>query len=227
MLRCSLAHKHMATKRVVKLVKIPGLLRYTEGLKLQHRLWTLSKDHRLNYLIICEHSPVFTFGKRQSKGDFSLEMRRLQNTGAECHATPRGGLTTFHGPGQLVCYPILNLRNFKCSAKWYVNQLEELVISTCAEMGVSAGRCEHVGIWAGHNKICALGVNIRTRCTTHGIALNCNTDLAWFESIVPWGIEGRGVTSLSREMVRDVTVEEASEVLVAQFQKVMECSVIL
>ena len=215
----------MATNKLVKLVKIPGLLRYTEGIKLQHRLWTLSRDHRLNYLILCEHSPVYTFGKRQSQSDLSIEIGRLQGLGAECHVTPRGGLTTFHGPGQLVCYPILNLRNFKSSAKWYVNQLEELAISTCGEMGVSAARCEHVGIWVGADKVCALGVNIRTRCTTHGLALNCSTDLDWFESIVPCGIEGRGVTSLSREKEREVGVEEVSEVMVAEFQRIMECTV--
>lgn len=216
----------MASSKTVKLVKIPGLLRYNEGLKLQQKLWNLSKNYRLNYLIMCEHSPVYTFGKRQSKGDLSGEFQRLQGVGAECYATPRGGLTTFHGPGQLVCYPVLNLRNFKHGAKWYVNQLEELVISTCREMGVRAERCEHVGIWTGDNKICALGVNIRARCTTHGLALNCNTNLEWFDKIIPCGIPGRGVTSLSRETGRVVSVGEAGDVIVREFQKVMECTVV-
>ena len=120
----------------------------------------------------------------------------------------------------------MNLNNFRVSAKWYVRSLEELIISTCACAGVAAARSEHVGIWAGDNKICALGVNIRTRCTTHGLAMNCCTDLDWFEEIVPCGIEGRGVTSLSRELGRRVGVGEVVPLLVDEFEKTFQCEVV-
>ena len=217
----------MTSNRIVKLVKIPGLLKYSQGLTLQQRLWQLSKTRRCNYLILCEHSPVYTFGKRQSQADLEEEISRLRSLGADCFETKRGGLTTFHGPGQLVCYPILNLRNFTPSIRWYVGQLENLVIRTCSELGVSAETCEHVGIWTNKNKICALGVNVQQRCTTHGLALNCATDLRWFDEIVPCGIAGRGVTSLSRELERRVEIEEVHGVLANQFEKVFQCQVVL
>jgi len=213
------------TNKAVTLLKIPGLLPYKTGLQLQHTLWQQAKTSRHNYLIVCQHSPVYTFGKRQTKLDLAGERTRLEALGAECHVTNRGGLTTFHGPGQLVCYPILNLRNFTSSARWYVNCLEETVINTCGEMGVRAERCEHVGIWAGTNKICALGVNIQQRCTTHGLALNCDTALHWFDSIVPCGIAGRGVTSVSEVLGRECGVEEVTQVLLEKFSEVFECKI--
>ena len=101
------------------------------------------------------------------------------------------------------------------------------MIGTCAEFGVGAETCEHVGIWTGKNKICALGVNVQQSSTTHGLALNCNTDMSWFGHIVPCGIVGRGVTSLSRESGRQVGVKEAQGVLARQFEEVFQCQVVL
>eukprot|EP00116_Pleurobrachia_bachei_P009880 sb/3470142/ len=208
--------------RVVEIVRVPGLLRYSDGLLLQKDLWQKAKETRSNFLILCEHHPVFTFGKRQRK----LDKREVE--GADCHQTDRGGLTTFHGPGQLVAYPILHLNNFKPSAVWYVRTLEEVVMATCHDLGVDVARdTEHVGIWAGRDKICAVGVNIRSRCTTHGIALNCNTDLSWFNNITPCGIEDRGVTSLSQKLGRECGVGETVECFVEQFKLGFECTTAL
>merc|ERR1712126_489459 len=131
---------------------------------------------------------------------------------------------TFHGPGQLVVYPILNLRNFAPKAatrksllgmKWYINTLEQLIIHLCQDYEVQANRSPHTGVWVGNNKICAMGVHNSNMVTSHGLALNCNTDLGWFNHIVPCGIQGAGVTSLTKELKKDkeVTVEEAEKLL--------------
>jgi len=226
--------------RSVTLIKA-GTLCYTQGLALQHKLVTISKTHRTNYIILCEHEPVYTFGKRQSKLDMSNEVERLSKLGAQCEVIDRGGLTTFHGPGQLVCYPILNLHNFKRSAKWYVNTLEDTIINTCTKFKVSAVRNEHVGIWVGDNKVAAIGVNISSGVTKHGLALNCSNDLGWFNHITPCGIEsgGYGVTSLKTELGRQLNVSdnklvgglgrevgEVEKVLVEEFESCFECSVV-
>uniref|UniRef100_A0A8C1II11 lipoyl(octanoyl) transferase n=1 Tax=Cyprinus carpio TaxID=7962 RepID=A0A8C1II11_CYPCA len=109
----------------------------------------------------------------------------------------RGGLITFHGPGQLVCYPVLNLGCFRKSVRWYVCELERTVIKTCGQFGIEASTSPDTGVWAGDNKICAIGIHCGRYITSHGLALNCNTDMSWFDNIVPCGIMGKGVTSLS------------------------------
>ncbi|CAB1348477.1 unnamed protein product [Coregonus sp. 'balchen'] len=110
--------------------------------------------------------------------------------GAEFFRSNRGGLITFHGPGQLVCYPILNLGCFKKS-------LERTVINLCRKYGIKASTSPDTGVWVGDNKICAIGIHCGTYIPSHSLALNCNTDMGWFENIVPCGIVGKGVTSLS------------------------------
>lgn len=226
--------------RSVSLIKA-GTICYQQGLALQHKLVQLSKTDKTNYIILCEHEPVYTFGKRQSKQDMSGEMERLSELGADCEVIDRGGLTTFHGPGQLVCYPILNLHNFKRSAKWYVNTLEDTVINTCNKFKVSAVRNEHIGIWVGDNKVAAIGVNISSGVTKHGLALNCSNDLAWFNHITPCGIqsEGYGVTSLKAELGRQLKisdhklvgglgreVSEVGKILIEEFERCFQCSVV-
>ena len=152
----------------------------------------------------------------------------------------RGGLITFHGPGQLVAYPILDLRQFVSSShtgkrltllgmKWYVDTLEEIVIRTLDKnYEISAFRSPDTGVWVdakNEKKICAMGVHNSDLVTCHGLALNRNTDMSWFNHIVPCGIVGKGVTSLSKELDRDVIVDEVDPLLVEQFEENLNCDI--
>jgi len=175
------------------------------------------------YLIIVEHEPVYTVGIRQREYDSVLE-HNLIKLGAEFKRTKRGGLITFHGPGQLVAYPILNLKYFQPSVRWYVANLETTVINLCNETyGLNAVTTSDTGIWIGNRKICAMGVRCSRYITTHGLALNCNTDLSWFKHIVPCGLHGKGVTSLSSIFEKDISVDDVLPYFLQQFSKTFSC----
>ncbi|KFM72045.1 putative lipoyltransferase 2, mitochondrial, partial [Stegodyphus mimosarum] len=160
------------------------------------------------YLFLVEHNPVYTVGIRNKQ--YIQDEQKLKALGADFIVTDRGGLITFHGPGQLVCYPVIYLGNFcaKKSIKWYVRQLENCVIGTCADFGLKATLTKDVGIWIDNKKIAAIGIHASRYITTHGVAINSNVDLNWFSHIVPCGLANKGVTSLSEELRRNVTVEE-------------------
>ncbi|XP_068154319.1 putative lipoyltransferase 2, mitochondrial [Drosophila tropicalis] len=218
----------MAIRQPLVTIVRAGRHSYTAGLELQRKLAESTKnrpdfaDFR-NYIVLQEHDPVYTIGIR-TRGYTIEDELRLRHLGADFHRTDRGGLITFHGPGQLVAYPVLDLRQFKPSMRWYVATLEQLVIETCQQMGIpNAGRTQDTGIWVGDRKICAIGVHGSRYVTTHGIGLNCCTDLKWFEHIVPCGIEGKGVTSITEQLGRHTSVDMASEVLLAKFAKVFDC----
>ncbi|XP_061395095.1 putative lipoyltransferase 2, mitochondrial [Musca vetustissima] len=207
-----------------------GRIKYQQGLQLQKFLTNQSNEpftEFRNYLVLQEFEPVYTIGIR-TKGYTQEDEERLRKLGAEFYKTNRGGLITFHGPGQLVAYPLLHLKQFKPSMRWYVANLEQMVIETCKQMGVAnATTTEDTGIWVdGERKICAIGVHGSRYVTTHGIGFNCCTDLKWFDHIVPCGIEGKGVTSLSEELKRNVTIEETSEKLIETFGKVFRCDTV-
>jgi len=226
------------TSNLVRVLQL-GRLNYRAALSVQTNLVSqvqadLSSGRQAsNTLVLVEHSPVYTTGIRTREYS-QAEEERLVKLGAEFVRTNRGGLITFHGPGQLVCYPILNLRDFAPESstrkamlgmKWYVHTLEQLVIDLLAGLGVEGERSPHTGVWVGRNKICAMGVHSNNLVTSHGLALNCNTDMAWFGHIVPCGIteEGTGVTSLTRELERSVPIEEVTDMLVDQFCQTFNC----
>jgi lipoyl(octanoyl) transferase len=168
-------------------------------------------------VILLEHPPVFTAGRRARPDELLWPEDSVQARGGIVRRIDRGGSFTFHGPGQVVGYPILGLGS-RPDAGSYLRRLEEVVIRTCADLGVAVDRRDDVqtGVWAGDDKICAIGVRLlRTRVTLHGFALNCDTDLSWFDGIVACGLPDHGVTSLSRLLGRDVTVDEVRP-LVAQ-----------
>merc|ERR1719470_128545 len=186
-----------------------------------------------NTPVLVEHPPVYTTGIR-SKEYSQKEEDRLKQLGADFVRTKRGGLVTFHGPGQLVAYPVLNLRDFApeksrrkalLGMKWYVCTLEQMVIDLMREWGVEGCRSPHTGVWVGNSKICAMGVHNSDMVTSHGLALNCDTDLQRFKHIVPCGIEGAGVTSLTEQVGEDrvVKVGEVRELLVKQFAETFRC----
>lgn len=205
-----------------------GRLGYGAGLRLQKAL--ADQHHKklnnnCDTLVLIEHNPVYTVGIR-NKGYTIEDEEKLKSLGAEFFRTNRGGLITFHGPGQLVAYPILDLKHFKSSIKWYVCQIEKMVIRLCAEFGIKAGTSPDTGVWVDDKKICAIGIHGSRYITMHGFALNCNTDLNWFNHIVPCGIEGKGVTSISKELNMNVSIEDVTPLLQNAFQDQFQCSLV-
>ncbi|TDH15469.1 hypothetical protein EPR50_G00031920 [Perca flavescens] len=206
---------------VVEVVRL-GLVSYPEAVRLQQVYVERHRSGPAHALLLCQHPPVYTTGLRQEPYPPAL-LDRLRLLGAAVHRTNRGGLITFHGPGQLVCYPILHLAGFKKSVRWYVCELEKTIISVCSRFDVEASTSPHTGVWVGDNKICAIGIHCGRYITSHGLALNCTTDMSWFGHIVPCGVEGKGVTSLSAELQRDVSVEEAIPHLLDAFRERFDC----
>ena len=172
-------------------------------------------------LLVVEHPPVYTAGRLWSREHVLWREETMRRAGAEFHLVDRGGSVTFHGPGQLVGYAIVDL-GAEGDVMRHLRRLEEVVIRACADVGVSATRDPSgTGVWAGGAKVCAIGVRVkRARVTLHGFALNCSTDLSWFDAIVPCGIAGRDVTSLSRLSGRMVTVREMVVPVVTRFSEV-------
>ncbi len=203
------------------------LLAETLDIKTRNRLAETTGDPLLeplrratpNHLLLCEHPHTYTLGKSGRPEHLLLDEAGLRAHGASFHRINRGGDITYHGPGQLVGYPILDLDNFRPDIHWYLRTLEEAVIQTLAGYGVVAGRIAGLtGVWldfgdgAPHpRKICALGVKCSRWVTMHGFALNVNPDLSYFGHIIPCGIPDKAVTSLSRELGRPVPVAEVQE----------------
>uniref|UniRef100_H2YHG2 Octanoyl-[acyl-carrier-protein]:protein N-octanoyltransferase LIPT2, mitochondrial n=2 Tax=Ciona savignyi TaxID=51511 RepID=H2YHG2_CIOSA len=194
---------------------------FVQALKLQQCLvkWQHESPNPFPILLMLQHDPVYTVGLRSSVYT-EQEESNLLAIGADFVRTNRGGLITFHGPGQLVVYPIFNLGAMKLGVREYVYQLEETIINLCERYKLHGERSPHTGVWIANDKICAMGINTQRGITSHGLALNCNTDLKWFDRIVPCGIHGRGVTSLSRELSRDVTVENTLSQFLRHFAPV-------
>lgn len=213
------------TNRVVHFLRA-GQLGYLHALRLQQTLAARLQDDRedqfQNVIVLTEHTPVYTIGIR-TKGYTDDEANRLRKLGAEFHRTNRGGLITFHGPGQMVAYPILYLKHFRPSLRWYVCTIERTIIDLCSRFGLTAKTSPDTGVWVDDKKICAIGLHASRYVTTHGLALNCQTELRWFEHIVPCGIEGKGVTTLSQELQRPIGVAEAEAVFLQSFAKTFEC----
>ena len=181
-----------------------------------------------NHNILCEHPHVYTLGRSGKDGNMLLSEEQLQKIGATLYHIDRGGDITYHGPGQLVCYPILNLEEFSLGLKEYVHLLEEAVIRVCASYGITAGRLEKAtGVWLEGDtprarKICAIGVRSSHFVTMHGLALNVNTDLRYFSYIHPCGFIDKGVTSLQQELKREVPMEEVKQRLCLDLQGLMQ-----
>jgi lipoyl(octanoyl) transferase len=160
-----------------------------------------------NHLLFCEHPHVFTLGKTGDENNLLIKKENLGSIDASFYPTNRGGDITYHGPGQIVGYPVIDLENFFTDIHQYMRSLEEAVIQTLAELGITAGRIAGLtGVWVEANnpvkarKICALGVRTSRWVTMHGFALNINTDLSYFQYIVPCGIQDKAVTSMEKEL---------------------------
>jgi lipoyl(octanoyl) transferase len=171
-----------------------------------------------NYLLFCEHPHVYTLGKTGKESNLLIGIEKLTSINASYYHINRGGDITYHGPGQLVVYPVIDLENFFTDIHKYMRLLEESVIQTCNEMGLSAGRISGLtGVWVDHQnegrKICAMGVKTSRWVTMHGLAFNVNIDLNYFEHIVACGISNKSVTSLDKELGRSQNFETVQEIL--------------
>ena len=181
-----------------------------------------------NYLLFVEHPHVYTLGKSGDEHNMLANEDKLKEIDATFVKTNRGGDITYHGFGQIVGYPILDLDNFKSDIHLYMRNLEEVIIRVIAEYGLRGERSVgETGVWLDvgkpyARKICALGVKTSKWVTMHGFALNVNTDLRYFEYIIPCGIKDKAVTSLKRELEREVNVEEVKEKIKKHFQDVFE-----
>jgi len=214
--------------RRVAVCRLPGLTGYQDALKLQRALVAQRRARRTpDSLLLLEHPPVFTLGRLQeSVANVLASPAAIEGAGASVVQSDRGGNVTFHGPGQLVAYPILDLNGFRKDLHWFVNALEDSMIDTAATYGVQAqrGGPGHAGVWVGERKLGALGVRMERWVSTHGIALNADIDLSFFEMIVPCGLhEVPKVTSLSQETGSRVGTDDAFPRFEAAFARAFDC----
>jgi lipoyl(octanoyl) transferase len=210
-----------------------GTVDYATGLQLQRKLVDLRKEGGIgDVLLLLEHAPVITLGRNARAKNILASPELLAKRGVEVFECDRGGDVTFHGPGQLVGYPIFDLRGLPSSAGKgqtlgaieYVRRLEEVLIRTCADSGVPTKRISGLtGVWtgeagtAGEAKIAALGVHISRAVTSHGFALNVNTDLIYFDLIVPCGIESKPVTSIAKELGKEIPLQNVAHSIARNF----------
>jgi lipoyl(octanoyl) transferase len=201
-----------------------GRVSYARGLEIQERLVCERQAGRVDdRLLLLEHDPVFTLGRNARQENVLFPAELLRERGYDVFESGRGGDVTYHGPGQVVGYPILDLSPDRRDVHRYVRDLEEVMIRVCADYGLLAERVAGLtGAWVGRDKIGAIGVRISRWVTSHGFAFNVTTDLAPFDLIVPCGIRGRGVTSLERLLGRKLPLEEVMGRLAGRFAEVFE-----
>ncbi len=209
-----------------------GRVPYETALHLQQTLLQLRKADRIgNTLLLLEHPPVITLGRNAQLDNVLASPELLAQRGVELFEIDRGGDVTFHGPGQLVAYPIFDLRSFepKVGAVEFVRRLEEVLIRTCGDFGIGTQRIKGLtGVWTyalrnkPEAKIAAIGVHISRGVTTHGFALNTNTDLDYFDLIVPCGLTGKAVTSMERELQKPLNVDEVATAASRNFGRVFQ-----
>lgn len=217
-----------------------GRIAYKDAWELQTRLFSASNEQKIfnrthkdqarpiaNYLLLCEHNHVYTLGKSGHEENLLVQSDTLAEQGIEFFHINRGGDITYHGPGQITGYPVLDLEQFFTDVHKYMRYLEDVIILTCAHYGVETGRVPgQTGVWVGYDqgararKICALGVHMGRWITMHGFGFNVNSDLSKFDLIVPCGIVDKGVTSLAAETGREMDMEEVKEVLAGYFAEV-------
>ena len=201
-----------------------GVSSYKNTWELQKKLQIKRIENKIeDTLLLVEHAPVYTFGKNAD------ENHLLQNypEDVKLFHIERGGDITFHGPGQLVGYPIIDLHNYKMSISWYMRSLEEVIIRSLDRFGISADRKDGLtGVWVGDEKIAALGVRISRWVTMHGFALNVNTNLSYYDSIIPCGIFNYGINSMKNILREKQDMSEVKKVLVSVFPNIFQPKVV-
>jgi len=232
----------MPEKPVVKVQDL-GLIDYKQAWDFQEELLKEAVDLKISnrkndtnfipkqHLLFCEHPHVYTLGKSGAQENLLLDEAHLQDIDAQFYKINRGGDITYHGPGQLVMYPILDLEQFFTDIHKYMRYLEEAVIKTLAHFQITATRYEGLtGVWIDAEtprarKICAMGVKCSRWITMHGIALNVHPDLGYFGNIVPCGIQDKAVTSMAQELGRQISIQEVQEVLLKEMSAVFNFSI--
>ena len=235
---------NLAGSLMISVVQL-GAIDYASSLRLQKKLVELRKEGRIgDVLLLLEHTPVVTLGRNAKAANILASPAKLAQRGVEVFECDRGGDVTFHGPGQLVGYPIFDLRAFVAEdgkrktlgAIEYVRRLEEVLIRTCADFRIPAERVPGLtGVWTATTldsitfdpgKIAAIGVHISRSVTSHGFALNVNTDLSFFDLIIPCGIMSKPVTSMQKELPEPLSVEEVSHSVARNFGTVFRSQVL-
>lgn len=206
------------------LVIRPGIIDYPEALTLQRRLARARMAGEVSdILILLEHPHTITLGRGGSRKSLLLDEGLLVERGVSFYEVERGGDITYHGPGQLVGYPILDLRNYGQDVHLYLRRIEEVVMLTLHVFGISPARREGLtGVWVGKEKIASIGIHVGKWVSWHGFALNVNTDLSYFDLILPCGIEGLKVTSIAKLLKREVSIEKVIGSLIPIFGEVFQ-----
>jgi lipoyl(octanoyl) transferase len=205
-----------------------GLTPYAEALELQQSLVEARQRHEApDTLLLLEHPPVITLGRAAQRAHVLADEATRAARGVELFETGRGGDVTYHGPGQLVGYPIINLAPDRCDVRRYVRDLEEVLIRAARDFGVAAGRIAGLtGVWVGEEKLAAIGVRISRWVTMHGFAFNVTTDLDYFRLIVPCGIPDHGVTSLEKILAPRLALREVAESVAYHFGEVFDREIV-
>jgi len=208
-----------------------GQLGYVEVLELQRSLARerISGAIPQDLLLLVEHPPVVTLGRSSKQKHLVASPEFLQGKGVELFEVERGGDVTFHGPGQLVGYPIIDLKRHRQDLHWYLRKIEEALINALADYGVPGERnTAYTGVWTRGKKIASIGVHARDWVTWHGFALNVTTDLSYFDLIVPCGIDGVVMTSLARELgLEDVSMQDVRDRVTAKFAEAFELTAVI
>jgi len=199
-----------------------GRVQYAEALRLQRERVAQRKAGEIpDTLMLLEHPHVYTFGRNARRENLLVSAEGLTARGAQVFETDRGGDVTYHGPGQVVGYPIFDLIQHRRDLAWYMRSLEEVFIGVARDFRIEAGRLAGApGVWVGQNKLVAMGVHVSRWVTSHGFALNVNTDLRYFDWIVPCGLPDKGVTSLEKLLGRPVEMDAVVERVLERFGEV-------
>jgi lipoate-protein ligase B len=207
------------------LVSNIGRTRYADAWTLQQELWTLRQAGAIeDILLLTEHEHVYTLGKSTDDNHLLASDEELKISGTDVFHIDRGGDITYHGPGQIVGYPIIDLHNYFLDIHRYLRSLEDVIIRTLAAFGIMAGREEDMtGVWVNEEKIAAIGVKVSRWVTMHGFALNVQTDLSRFDRIIPCGIFHKGVTSMQRTLGQQVPIDSVQKTIVESFTDVFGC----
>ena len=212
--------------RHVQIVDI-GRLDYNSAWDLQRELFLLRSEGKISdLLLLTEHDPVYTVGKSGNDNHVLANEKELYESGVAVVHTDRGGDVTYHGPGQLVGYPIMDLNEYYHDLHRYLRDLEDVIMRSLSEYGINGERDnKFTGVWVGGEKIAALGVKVSRWVTMHGFALNVNTDLSYFDRIIPCGIFHKGVTSLGRLVGSEMSLVEVGNSIVRHFEAVFGAEV--
>lgn len=199
-----------------------GLTNFSDLWELQHKINFYKQKNKSNDLLMfTEHKNVYTLGRGGDRNHLLISKEDMMRNKIEYFEIDRGGDLTYHGPGQLVCYPIIDLNNFYLDTHRYLRDLEEVIIRTLKSYGIESGRDEeYTGVWVKEEKICSIGIKVSRWITMHGLAFNVNNELGYFEKIIPCGIFHKGMTSMKRILGKEADMNEVKNRIIKNFEEV-------